>query len=99
MDHTGQPVKALRGNRTLPPELPKRRSFPVAIDARALRSRRRAAFLSQAEVAEQAGISPAYLCELEKGLYKPSIARLRALARVLGCDIADLMADEQEPAA
>jgi DNA-binding XRE family transcriptional regulator len=99
MDDSAQHVKLPQGNGALTPEprkLPKRRGFPVAIDARALRSRRRAALLTQAQVADLAGISIAYMCMLESGRYghKPGIDIVRALAGILGCEESDLRQDE-----
>ena len=94
MDDSSQPVKALGGDRVLPPATPrppKRRGFPVAIDGVALRGRRRAARLTQTQVADQAGISRAYMCELEKGTYNPGIDIVESLASILGCEVSDLM--------
>lgn len=53
----------------------------------ALRERRQALGLSQAEVARRIHSSPASWCEVENGLHSPSIWRLRRYAEVLDCDV------------
>lgn len=39
--------------------------------------------IKQKEVAQKAGISPSYLCDIEKGRVIPSIKKLIAIAEVL----------------
>lgn len=46
--------------------------------------------LKAKDVAEKAGIKPAYLSELEKGKKEPSLAVARALARALSVDLDDI---------
>lgn len=62
--------------------------------AERLRDARQAAGLSQAELAEQAGLSTIYVSLIEQGVrHNPRLNHLRALARVLGCQISDLVDD------
>jgi transcriptional regulator with XRE-family HTH domain len=53
---------------------------------RAARGRR-----TQAEIAEAAGISRAYLGQIEHGRRRPSTEQVRALARVLDIDATELL--------
>lgn len=52
---------------------------------------RRKKGLSQAELAEKAGISAAYLCHIEKGKVLPAVSTLRSIARTLEVCTDDLM--------
>ena len=47
--------------------------------------------LEQQELAAQVGISAAQMCRIESGKTGASVDVLHRLARVLGCDVADLM--------
>lgn len=49
--------------------------------------------LTQAYVAEQAGISQAMLCQIERGTKKPSLQIGKKIADVLGCGLECLIAD------
>jgi putative transcriptional regulator len=51
--------------------------------------------LSQADLAERAGISRDTICRLERGEH-PRIVTARALARVLGSTVAELFPDDEE---
>lgn len=51
---------------------------------------------SQNTVANEAGISAAHLCNVENGKRNPSPEVLAALARVLGCTVADFEPDPIE---
>lgn len=57
---------------------------------------RKAAGLTQQQLAEAVSVSQATVAEWELGIYMPSANKLRALADALGCTINDLFA--QEPA-
>lgn len=48
--------------------------------------------LTQAYVAQQAGISQAMLCQIERGTKNPSLQVGKEIADVLGCDIDSLIA-------
>jgi len=104
MSDPGQSGKPLGGDGGLSAASPKprgrgaRRARGLAIECAdgAIRRWRYRAFLTQTELAERAGISKSYLCELEKGRYWPGIDVLRDIARALGCEITDLMADQPD---
>lgn len=49
--------------------------------------RRGAARLSQRELAERAGVSNAYLSQVERGLHEPSIRVLHSIASALGVQL------------
>lgn len=51
--------------------------------------------ISQMELANAAGLSQAHYCMIENGRDAPSIKRLAAIAKVLGCTIKDLVLDEE----
>ncbi len=66
--------------------------------ARNVRARRSAANLMQKELAERSGVTPAFICCLEKGEKQPSLGTLEKLAAALGCTISDLIGeDSHEP--
>ncbi|OHC75233.1 MAG: hypothetical protein A3G18_06600 [Rhodospirillales bacterium RIFCSPLOWO2_12_FULL_58_28] len=46
--------------------------------------------LTQQALADAASIGKPYVCEIEAGKKEPSVKTLKALARVLGCDLDDL---------
>ena len=49
--------------------------------------------LTQAFVAEKAGISQAMLCQIERGTKNPSLQIGKEIAGILGCDLEELLAD------
>ncbi len=58
-----------------------------------LRGRRQAARRTLSEVAAEAGLSPAHLSEVERGLKEASIERLLAVSHALGARPAEIYAD------
>jgi transcriptional regulator with XRE-family HTH domain len=58
-----------------------------------LRHARRAAGLSQAELADRAGVGAATVARLEAGNMDPRVSTLEKLARALGMDARTLMPD------
>lgn len=48
--------------------------------------------LTQAYVAERAGISQAMLCQIERGIKNPSLQVGKEIADVLGCNLERLLA-------
>lgn len=62
-----------------------------------LRTIRESKGLSQTEVADAAEITPAYLCELEKGSKNnPGFNVLQKLAVALGVTVVELLEDQEE---
>jgi transcriptional regulator with XRE-family HTH domain len=57
-----------------------------------LREERRAAGLSQRDVAERTGVSDAYLSQVERGRHEPSLRVLTAVASTLGVPLEALLA-------
>ena len=57
---------------------------------RELRDERQASRRRLVDVAEEAGVSPQYLSEVERGLKDPSSELLAAMAGALGLSVADL---------
>ena len=57
-----------------------------------LREERRAAGLSQRDVAERTGVSDAYLSQVERGRHEPSLRVLTAVASTLGLSLEALLA-------
>lgn len=51
--------------------------------------------MSQMELANAAGLSQAHYCMIENGRDAPSIKRLAAIAKALGCPVKDLVLDEE----
>lgn len=49
--------------------------------------------LTQTYVADQAGISQAMLCQIERGTKNPSLQVGKEIADILGCDLESLLAD------
>ncbi len=49
--------------------------------------------ITQVRLAEDAGISQAMLCQIERGTKNPSLQVGRELARLLGCEMEDLFAE------
>lgn len=60
-----------------------------------LDARRRAAGLTQAELAEAAGVSRKTINTVENGVFVPSTLLALKLARVLGCSVHDLFELEE----
>ena len=65
----------------------------------AIRARRRRLGMTLVEVAASAGLSHPFLSQLERGLARPSMRSLTAIAATLGTTAQALMADTELPAA
>ena len=65
------------------------------IDRRKLQAKRIRARMTAAELARRIGVNRSFIPAVERGESGVSPATLGALADVLGCDITDLMPDEQ----
>ena len=65
----------------------------------AIRGRRRQLGMTLVEVAASAGLSHPFLSQLERGLARPSMRSLTAIAATLGTTAQALMADSELPAA
>lgn len=63
-----------------------------------LRELRKAAGLSQVELAERTGVSQSAISQMENDVIAMDTAWMRAFARELGCDPADLLSDHDNPA-
>src|SRR5258708_1346370 len=62
-----------------------------------VKARRKKAGLSMAELSRRANPSPGYISKLEGGgMSSPRYSNLRAIARVLGCALADLTGEPDE---
>lgn len=61
-----------------------------------LETRRRAAGMTQAELAEAAGVSRKTINTVENGVFVPSTVLALRLAQVLGCSVHDLFELEPE---
>ena len=57
----------------------------------AIAEARTKAGLTQAELAQRAGLDEAVVCTLEQGQYKPTSSELSQLAQVLGVDELELL--------
>ncbi|MFJ4365134.1 helix-turn-helix domain-containing protein [Streptomyces chartreusis] len=68
------------------------------LDRVRLKRRRIEAGLNQTELARRSGISKQLVSMVEKGNARFSPANLGKVAEVLGCEIADLLPDEDPPA-
>lgn len=62
-----------------------------------LRRLRKAAGLSQEELAHRAGLDRTYVSGVERGVRNPTVLVLQDLAGVLAVRPADLLADVEEP--
>lgn len=62
-----------------------------AVFARRLKEARLEAGLSQARLAELAGLDRTYVSHLERGLANPSLLKMSQLARIVGRSVADLL--------
>ncbi|QZP09855.1 helix-turn-helix domain-containing protein [Caenibius sp. WL] len=67
--------------------------MPTELDifARRLREARRETGLTQARLAELAGLDRTYISHLERGVANPSLAKMVQLARIVGKSVADLL--------
>lgn len=52
--------------------------------------------MTQAYVAEQAGITQAMLCQIERGTKNPSLQVGKEIADILGCKMEELLEDTQD---
>jgi len=59
-----------------------------------LRYYRKRCAMTQADVAEQLGVSASLVTRIEQGQVSPRIEQIAAFARVYGCSVADLVGDE-----
>ncbi len=60
---------------------------------------RRSRGFSQRALAEEAGVSPSSIYEIEVGRRKPNPSTLRKLANALGVEVVDLLEEEERPKA
>jgi len=68
---------------------------PAKAFGRALRIRRRAASLTQENLAFEADLTRVFVSWLERGKKQPTITTVIKLAAALGCSAAELMADTE----
>ncbi|KUN37759.1 DNA-binding protein [Streptomyces longwoodensis] len=73
-----------------PPRLRRRNGAPFHHSPKAVTDARENAGLTQKALAEAVGISVSLLCDIEAGRRNATPERLRSMARVLGCSVADL---------
>lgn len=71
-----------------------RRSAASVSIGRRLRSLRQQRVLTQAQVAERAGLDVNYISQIERGRRDPSLSSLSALAKAFGLSLADLFAED-----
>lgn len=71
---------------------------PPTQDPQRLRRRRIQAGLNQRELAKAAGIHPSHMSWIERGLRGASPRVLARIAAALGCEIADLLPSDADPA-
>lgn len=80
-----------------PPPQPENQSTPAvpaaAILGANLRRARRSAGLTQAELAQRAGLGQPAISLIEAGQANPTVQTLQQLADALGCSLADLLAN------
>lgn len=60
---------------------------------RNIRRIRESRSMTQEYLAEEAGISQAMLCQIEKGIKNPSLQVSAEMAKLLGCRIEDFLED------
>jgi transcriptional regulator with XRE-family HTH domain len=79
------------------------RSMPekelAEIIGRAIALRRRAAGMTQEELADILGIAPDTLSRMENGRFAPKIGRMRDIAAALRCSVTDLFRESDEKTA
>lgn len=56
-----------------------------------IKNRREASNMSQRDLAEQVGIAQPFLCQVERGTKNPSLQVAAEIAKVLKCDLKDLV--------
>ena len=56
-----------------------------------IRRTREAARLTQVDVAEQAGVTPAMICQIERGTRNPSLQLGAEIAKILNCSLESLL--------
>lgn len=56
-----------------------------------IKKRREALNLSQRDLAEQVGIAQPFLCQVERGTKNPSLQVAAEIAKVLECDLKELV--------
>lgn len=61
-----------------------------------VRRRRKACCLTIAELAKQIGVTPGFICQVEKGKSNLSIHTAQKLARTFGCTIDDLLGEKKD---
>jgi len=61
-------------------------------------SARKKAGLTQAVAADKLGVSDASVCQWEKGVTMPNPRRLTEIARVYGCTVNELLAEDESEA-
>lgn len=62
-----------------------------------VKRRRKVCCLTIAELAKQIGVTPGFICQVEKGKSNLSIHTAQKLARALGCTIDDLLGEKEGP--
>jgi transcriptional regulator with XRE-family HTH domain len=62
-----------------------------------LRELRKAAGLSQVQLAERTGVSQSAISQIENDVLAMDTAWMRAFARIFGCAPADLLSDDDNP--
>lgn len=71
----------------------------IALFMANLRSIREEAGLSQSELARRTGMTPSYICDLERGRRKPNLGTLAPLAAALGVSPSTLISTIRSPVA
>jgi len=66
----------------------------AAVSVSPVRERRKEQRITQAELAEQVGVSRQTIIAVEQGDYAPSVYLALRIARVLGASVEDLFTDE-----
>lgn len=65
--------------------------------SKALRTRRHAAGMTQAELARRAHVTTSYVTRLERATSAPGIDLVDKLAQALGCTVSDLLPEADPP--
>jgi transcriptional regulator with XRE-family HTH domain len=65
--------------------------------SKALRTRRLAAGMTQAELARRSQVTTSYVTRLERATSAPGIDLVDKLAQALGCSVSDLLPDADPP--